>query len=316
MQINKKRLIFIFLDGVGIGEPTKENPVCAARVEYLPFYAGGMKLPDGTPVKAIDALLGVGGLPQSASGQSSLYTGENIPELLSKHVSSFPNRKMREVIHQKNILTRLKKKNLDAVFINAYPRHSHLFSGNHLQISPSGEFHFSDDFPPAYKRRISVTTCMMVNAQQTPFDEKDILAGQSIFQDYTNRYLIERGLEMPEFSPEKAAEVLVNASRRRDFILYEFFQTDLYAHRRSFEDRVELLQGLNRLLKKLFSLLDPETDTLLLTSDHGNMEDSSSRSHTRNPVPLIVWGRDSSPLRDRIHSLTDVTPAIVDFFED
>ena len=301
---------------MGIGEPTDKNPIRVARTEYLPFFKGGMKLPDGTPIKAIDVLLGVGGLPQSASGQSSLYTGENIPKLLNKHISSFPNRAMREVIYRKNILSRLKEKGLDAVFINAYPRHSHLFSDEHLKISEKGEFHFSEDFPPAYKRRISVTSCMMINSGQTPFDEKDILAERSIFQDYTNAYLTERGLEMPEFSPEKAAEILVNASRERDFILYEFFQTDLYAHRRSFDDRVELLKGLNRLLKHVISLMDPETETLLLTSDHGNMEDSSSRSHTRNPVPLITWGRDSKFLRTRIDSLTDVTPAILDFFDN
>ncbi len=316
MNTNKKRMIFIFLDGMGIGEPTNENPICAARADYLPFYKGGLKLPDGTPVKPIDALLGVGGLPQSASGQTSLYTGQNIPKLLNKHVSSFPNRTMREIIYRENILNRLKSRGVEAVFINAYPRHSHLFSGEHLKISPGGEFRFSEEFPPAYKRRISVTTCMMVNAGQTPFDEKDIMAERSIFQDYTNDYLKKRGLEIPEFSPEKAAEILIKACRERDFTLYEFFQTDLYAHRRSFEERVQLLKDLNRLMKHLISLLNPDTETLLLTSDHGNMEDSSSRSHTRNPVPLITWGRDSRELRAHIDNLTDVTPAILDFFSN
>ncbi|MCP5047732.1 MAG: peptidase, partial [bacterium] len=201
-------------------------------------------------------------------------------------------------------------------FINAYPSHAHLFSGNHLRLLPSGEIEFSDDFPEAFKRRISVTTCMMINAGQKPFDEKDILANRALFQDYTNQYLVKRGLDLPQFSPEKAAEVLAKASGEWDFILYEFFQTDLYAHRHSFEERVELLKGLNRLLGKLFSLLDPVVDTLLLTSDHGNMEDSSHRSHTRNPVPLITWGRQADVLRNSIDSLTDVTPAIVKFFDD
>jgi phosphopentomutase len=32
------------------------------------------------------------------------------------------------------------------------------------------------------------------------------------------------------------------------------------------------------------------TDTLLLTSDHGNIESLAAKSHTRHPVPLLVIG--------------------------
>jgi bisphosphoglycerate-independent phosphoglycerate mutase (AlkP superfamily) len=155
---------------------------------------------------------------------------------------------------------------------------------------------------------------MIISAGQVPFDEKDIRAGRAIFQEFSNRWLNEQGLPLPLFSPEKAAEIIYNASRHHDFILYEFFQTDLYAHRRSFDDQVQLVNDLNRLMKKLLSLLDPQTDTLLLTSDHGNLEDSSLRTHTPNPVPLIVWGRQSNETRDGIDALTDVTPAILKFF--
>jgi hypothetical protein len=309
-----KRLIFFFLDGVGIGEPTEKNPFYAAEADFLPFYTGGLVLPDGTPVKAIDPVLGVEGLPQSGSGQTTLYTGENIPVLLNQHKSTYPTRFMRKILREKNILTLLKSKGLDAVFINAYPVYNTLFTGEHIRIYPSGECHFSEDFPRLFKRRISTTTCMIVIAGQVPFNEKDIRAERTVFQDYTNRWLIEKGLDLPEFSPEKAAEILFDASQSRDFMLYEYFQTDLYAHRHSFLDQVELVKNLNRLIRKLLSLLDPRTDTLLLTSDHGNLEDSTTRSHTRNPVPLLVWGNQADKLRDNISNLTHVTPEVLKFF--
>jgi 2,3-bisphosphoglycerate-independent phosphoglycerate mutase len=307
-------MIFIFLDGVGVGEAAAQNPFYAARAEFLPFYSGNMRLPDGTPVKSIDPLLGVDGLPQSASGQTSLFTGENLPKILNRHRDSYPNRLMRSIIKEKNLLRRLTQQGLKAVFINAYPVYSRFFTGSHIKIQANGELHFSSHFPAEFKRRISVSTCMMVTNEQTPFNEKDILAKQSIFQDYSNRWLTDKGLPLPEYSPVQAAEILVQAAQRYDFILYEYFQTDVYAHRRSFEDQVRLVKELDLLLGKLISLLDPERETLLVTSDHGNLEDSSSRAHSRNPVPLLIWGQRSHELRESIDSLTDVTPAILTFF--
>jgi hypothetical protein len=314
-NLRNKRLIFIFLDGVGVGEAADKNPFYAAGTEFLPFYDDGLCLPDGTPVKKIDPLLGVDGIPQSASGQATLYTGENVPEILGQHRGSYPNRLMRKVIKEKNILSQLKNKGLKAVFLNAYPVYTRFFTNRHIQIRPSGEFHFSPEFPQQFKRRLSVTTCMIISAGQVPFSEKDILAERSIFQEFSNRWLKEKGLPLPEFSPEKAAEIIYNASRRYDFILYEFFQTDLYAHRRGFADQVQLVNDLNRLAGKLLSLLNPQTDTLLLTSDHGNLEDSTVRTHTLNPVPLLVWGKEHDDLRERISDLAGVTPTILRFFD-
>ena len=59
---------------------------------------------------------------------------------------------------------------------------------------------------------------------------------------------------------------------------------------------------------------DQESDTLLITSDHGNLEDSTTQLHTYSPVPLLTWGYKSDELRDKIASLVDVRPAIVDIF--
>ena len=46
-----------------------------------------------------------------------------------------------------------------------------------------------------------------------------------------------------------------------------------------------------------------------MASDHGNIEDSSSRLHTRNPVPLLAAG----PAADRfagLRSILEVAPAV------
>jgi len=307
-------LILIFLDGVGIGEPSEHNPFYVASATFLPFYRGRLQLPDGTPIKPIDPLLGVPGLPQSASGQTSLYTGENIPRLLGQHKASYPTRKMRQVIYQKNILSLLRNAGHNAIFFNAYPIHGQLISNDHIRLLESGEFQYSQDFPEIFKRRISATSCMLITTGQKPFDETDIVAERALFQDYTNRWLIEKGLKFSEFSPEKAADILFRAIPHYDFILYEYFQTDLYAHRQSFAQQVQLIIELDRFIGSLIARLNPDIDTLLITSDHGNLEDNTTTSHTLNPVPFLAWGKESAKIRDAVNCLTDLTPTLVRFF--
>lgn len=326
-----KRLLFIFLDGVGIGDCVDSNPFFAAQAAFLPFYTTNnreQRLPDGTPIKAIDATLGVDGIPQSATGQTSLFTGENIPAMLNGHKGSYPDKTMRQIIKEKNLLSRLRNKNLNARYINAYPFHAQLFTQPHVDIHEDGSFHFSEEFPPLFKKRISVTTCMSIVNRLTPFDENDIIDENALFQDYSNLSLI-HGLEeaqksgklndlippsLPVFSPEKAAEILFKASQKFDFLLYEYFQTDIFGHRNTFSERVRLVRQLDLLLGRLISLMDKERDTLLITSDHGNLEDGAVPTHTRNPVPLVVWGNQGHELRESIHNLVDVTPALERFF--
>lgn len=308
------RVIFIFLDGVGIGDCSAHNPFYLCRPGYLPFFSGNQGWPDKTPVKPIDPLLGVAGFPQSATGQTTLYTGVSIPGMINMHRGSYPDKVMRKIIKNHSLLFQLKKKSVPAAFINAYPVYTRLFTSEHIRILNDGRMHFSNEFPELFKKRISVTTCMLVSAGQQPFGETDIIKEKTIYQDYTNRSLRERGLTLPEFSPEKAAKIIYKKSREYAFILYEYFQTDVYGHRKSMVERIDLIEKLNRLLKALVSRLDRETDTLVITSDHGNLEDGSTRGHTLNPVPLITWGRESGHIRKKIESIDQITPAIIDLF--
>jgi len=308
------RLIFIFLDGVGIGKPESGNPFYRAKAPYLPFYDQKTTWPDQTPVKSIDPLLGIPGLPQSATGQTTLYTGKPVPVLLNRHQGTTPTKFMRKIIREYNLISLLEKNRIMATFINAYPVFARYFNCGHVKIEEDGRLVFSSEFPEMFKKRISVTSCMMISSRLNPFDEHDILAGRSIYQDYSNRELNRRGLSLPEFSPEKAAEIIFKQSRQYDFMLYEYFQTDIYAHRKTIAECTELIKKMDRLIERLVNRLDQRTDTLLITSDHGNLEDCGIRSHTLNPVPLIVWGKGCQQLNDSISTIADVTPAIARFF--
>src|SRR5215211_4931037 len=64
---------------------------------------------------------------------------------------------------------------------------------------------------------------------------------------------------------------------------------------------------LDRLLGGALAALRPE-DTLLLTSDHGNVESIAAPTHTRNPVPLLVVGPATHAFKavESIMELADV----------
>jgi 2,3-bisphosphoglycerate-independent phosphoglycerate mutase len=307
-----RRVIFIFIDGVGMGQAAAGNPFFQAASFFLPFWEGGATLPDGTPLTEIDATLGISGPPQSASGQTALFCGVGAREIANRHHNGYPDRRLRKIILGNNLLLGLKKRKVRARFLNAYPVFHDFFSAEHVQIKPDGRFWFSPLFPEYLKRRISVTSCMLLAAGATPFTEKDILAKRALYQDYSNRQLISQGLKLPEYSPVQAAAIIANTALDYEFILYEYFQTDIYAHRRPLADCVDLIRDLNTLLESLLSRLDMKQDTLVLTSDHGNLEDYYQRGHSRNPVPLLAWGRHGACLREKIKGLSDVAPAILE----
>ena len=66
------------------------------------------------------------------------------------------------------------------------------------------------------------------------------------------------------------------------------------------------------MIRGVLNGIDLRQTSVILTSDHGNIEDLSTRNHTLNKVPTIVWGADKVRIAERIKSLADITPAIVE----
>jgi bisphosphoglycerate-independent phosphoglycerate mutase (AlkP superfamily) len=144
---------------------------------------------------------------------------------------------------------------------------------------------------------------------------EDLRAGAAVFHDFTNELLIERlerGEKVDLRSPEQAGEVLAGIVSANQFTLYEYFITDKIGHAQDRDAARRVLPMLARFIRALLGKVDLARSTVILTSDHGNIEDLSVRNHTLNPVPTIVWGRHREHVAPRIRSLTDITPAIVE----
>ena len=74
-------LIFLFIDGVGLGKEQPENPFTDRVYESFYYITNGQPFTDKartiqngrTFFTSIDACLGVDGLPQSGTGQATLF---------------------------------------------------------------------------------------------------------------------------------------------------------------------------------------------------------------------------------------------------
>lgn len=55
--------------------------------------------------------------------------------------------------------------------------------------------------------------------------------------------------------------------------------------------------------------------TILISSDHGNVEDLSVRTHTLNPSLVGVAGEYSDFFHGKLRSIADVTPLIIELFK-
>ncbi len=105
-------IFYIFLDGVGIGKFDPEsNPFTRFAKGFLGPLGGRSqaecdlpKLPTKLHYIPTDAHMGVPGLPQSATGQTALWTGIPGPKVLDRHVSGFPTITLRKIISKYSLI--------------------------------------------------------------------------------------------------------------------------------------------------------------------------------------------------------------------
>jgi len=286
-------VLLFFIDGLGIGSRGPQNPLDELDdSEPLAIFRGEIpKTPQGGIVIPTDACLGVEGRPQSASGQTTILTGINAPALLGYHKQGFPNSAMLEIIRDHSIFLQLTRAGIAPItFANTYTQR------------------FFDERP----RWVSATTAAVEAAGLHFRTLSDLKAGHAVYQDFTNAILIERGEEVSPRTSDEAANVLARIASENRFTLYEYFITDKVGHAQDMQAARTVLTNLARLIRGVLARIDLGRTSVILTSDHGNIEDLSSRNHTLNPVPTIIWGANKERIALRIKTLADITPAIVE----
>ena len=297
-------VIFVFVDGVGAGERDPElNPL--ARQEYLLSHfsdGSGTVLPRGGQVVLADACLGVPGRPQSATGQTTLLTGRNAPALLGRHLLGFPNAQLREVLLRHSLFRALAESGRSATFANAYPV-AYLRA---LGFPCEGEPEFA--FEGRRRPRASATTVAFSAGRGTFRTWSDARAGQGLTHDITAHRARALGAAIAPRSPAEAAAILLELAAVHDLTLFEFYETDEAGHARSMERAEDALRRLDAFLRAVVDGL-PEGWSLVVASDHGNVEDLSTRNHTTSRVPVLGFGSAAEQLGGVV-DLTGVSPLV------
>jgi 2,3-bisphosphoglycerate-independent phosphoglycerate mutase len=123
----------------------------------------------------------------------------------------------------------------------------------------------------------------------------------------------------PEMSAPEVGDRLAEAIRSGDFdvIICNMANPDMVGHTGSLPAAIRAVEAVDEALGKVCAALDETGGELLVTADHGNVEQMTDpasgqvhTAHTTNPVPLVFRGR-SGELEDG-GSLRDIAPTMLD----
>ncbi len=124
----------------------------------------------------------------------------------------------------------------------------------------------------------------------------------------------------PEMSADKVTDELVHAIEHREFdlIVCNYANGDMVGHTGKFDAAVTAVETLDRCLGRVEEALARTGGQMLITADHGNVEQMFDRStdqahtaHTSEPVPLVYIGPKAVRLAPH-GTLSDVAPTMLD----
>lgn len=298
-------VLIVFLDGVGVGPGDAEiNPFVRAELPTLRALLGGTiptleetglvvgSNPHRTAVAlALDATMGVEGLPQSGTGQTALFTGRNAAREFGRHFGPWVPVGLRPLLQEEGLLQRARDAGRSTAFANAYPAR---WAEHRSARRPAA--------PP-----LMALSAGLLTRYAEELARGDAVASE-IVTDGWRRHL---GYDGPEVTAEEAGEHLGRISAGHQLTLYAHWATDTVGHRGTMPEAQGALERVDRFLGGVLRTL-PDDHLLLVTSDHGNLEDVRV-GHTRNPALTILAGPDAATRAGGLRTLMDVTPAVLDW---
>jgi len=280
----------ILVDGIGLspkgcGDPVRRN---------LPWLQalgqeGAAPLPAGGWAASTLAHLGVGGLPQSATGHTTILTGINAARCMGRHVPGFPTPTLKRMIESYNLMGVLEQWGYKAEYLNA-------FAPMHPVVRRKG-----------LKSAASIATLANGKALRSIQDIRD---RKALYHDFTNGVLILKGEPLPRWTPKQAGRILARMSMEFDMSFFEYFLTDLAGHAMDLQEACFQMRRIREFLEGVLEETDLSSGHVLVCSDHGNLEDLSVRTHTRNPVPTMVWGPWAERLALGLQSIEQIAPLV------
>ena len=264
----------------------------------LPVAATGRLSTAHAELIPTDAQLGIRGRPQSATGQAAILTGINAPQRLGEHYGPRPDARVRAILDEGSLFRRLNNSNLPTYFCNAYPE-------RYFAAVQRG------------KRLLSAVPYAATVGGLRLLDHTDLQAGRALAADFTNQgWRDELGYaDAPLYTPEAAGRQLWEIGQPYAFIFFEHWRTDVLGHGQNLAAAVENFQRFDGFLAGLLSAANLAETLIIVSSDHGNVEDCSHGKHTENPVLTLLLGTQRQHFAQRIYALTDFALVIEEFLQ-
>ncbi len=304
--MNERSVVLLFLDGVGLGDANAEtNPFMHVDlpavqsllgVSHLTRDAAGAITPQAA-LLGLDACLGVPGLPQSGTGQTTILTGRNTAAALGRHYGPYPNQPLREMLGRHNLFKTLLEAHKPVAYANAYP-------ARFLDRLNRGKGRLSANTQAAHLSGLKIRS------------GDDLRRERAVSALFSNRYWPEPDFELPPVDARRAGQNLARLSRDHALTFFEFWYSDLLGHKQKREESIEILGMLDDFIAGILDALDLGRSLLLVVSDHGNFEDWTTSKHTTNPALTILAGAGLAELAPQLESLVDVTPALLSYVLD
>jgi hypothetical protein len=290
-------VLVLFVDGIGWGvDQSDTNPFARAELPHMCRLLGRRPVA-GTgrptlPALALDATMGVAGLPQSGTGQAALITGRNVAAAVGAHSGPFAGSDVQAVMALHSLWQDARRHGAPSALATAYPERL-------IERVTGGA------------GRLSAIARAAVQAGVPLRGPAESAAGRAI-PPYFSPPRGSTGRRPIVADPYEAGRELAADARTYALCVYEHFATDAAGHRGDMDDAVDVLQRLDAFIGGILSAW-PADSALVLMSDHGNLEDATTTQHTLAPA-LGAWrGPDAGGSPPA--SVTEIAPAIRRFLD-
>jgi 2,3-bisphosphoglycerate-independent phosphoglycerate mutase len=277
------RVAWLMLDGVGIAPFHDMHPFQNLEIPNLMRLgiASARQILEPEFVShPIDARLGVEGLPQSGTGQTTLLTGLNAAKIMGRHYGPWPGPSLKPAL-EAGLPRQLIEAHFSVRLANHYP-------ARYLEAIKNGS------------RKLNAIAYSMTQA------------GAKL------EYGIPPMLENPEHPGDTSLQTVQAWGRefvesKANLTIFDAWWSDHLGHHGTL---LEAQHHVLRLEAFVSAVIEArQTDTLfLITSDHGNFEDVGIKTHTFAPVPLVAVGKGAIEFA-KVTDLTGVRPALSAWFD-
>jgi hypothetical protein len=247
---------------------------------------------DRAALLGLDAGLGVSGLPQSATGQTTILTGHNAPAIIGRHYGPYPDRQLQEMLTQDSLFKTILEAGQPVAYANAYPN-------RFLDRVKRGKGRLSANTQAAHRAGLKLRS------------GEDLRWGRAISAFLSNEFWPEPELQLPSITARQAGIHLVALAEEHTLTFFEFWHSDLVGHKKDRERSLHLLGILDDFLAGILEAMDHANTLLLVVSDHGNFEDWTTTKHTHNPALTLLVGANFQSLVPHLNSLADLKPAVL-----